>query len=200
MADKGNQQETIQCSRCKKRFFEDGFKVTRLGQRNKTCLECNARKKAELERNKCSHGRQRSVCCECGGGSVCPHRKVKWDCQACSPEKFCEHGKAKIRHTCVVCDAAGNERRKHLRNAREFANQSGGWPYEHVRCSWQEAYNAIVNKWKTVFENLLTNGEINEDFHAKILANLKPWDAEGHAASRLKLTDDDLAELLGFAL
>ena len=52
MADNGIQQETIQCSRCKKRFFEDGFRVNRLGRRNKTCLECNAKKKAQLERAK----------------------------------------------------------------------------------------------------------------------------------------------------
>ena len=52
MADNGIRQETIQCSRCKKRFFEDGFRVNRLGRRNKTCLECNAKKKAEVERAK----------------------------------------------------------------------------------------------------------------------------------------------------
>jgi hypothetical protein len=44
-----NPPETIQCSCCKKRFFTDGFKVNRLGRRNKTCLECNARSKALRE-------------------------------------------------------------------------------------------------------------------------------------------------------
>ena len=33
----------IQCSGCKKRFAADGFKVTRLHKRLKTCLECNER-------------------------------------------------------------------------------------------------------------------------------------------------------------
>ena len=47
MAGNGNQQETIRCSRCKKRFFENGFKVDRLGRRLKTCLECNDRGKDE---------------------------------------------------------------------------------------------------------------------------------------------------------
>ena len=123
-------------------------------------------------------------------------------CKARREARKCPHSRR--RKECCECDAAGNERRKHLRNAREFANQSGGWPfYERVRCSSQEAYNTIVNKWKTVFESLLTDGEINEGFHAKILANLKPWDAEGHAARRLKLTDDEVTALLsefGFAL
>ena len=31
------------CSGCHKKFYADGFKVTRLGLRLKTCLECNAR-------------------------------------------------------------------------------------------------------------------------------------------------------------
>ena len=45
MADTA-QQEAIQCSRCHKRFYADGFKVDRLGRRLKTCLECNGTKKS----------------------------------------------------------------------------------------------------------------------------------------------------------
>ena len=37
------EQQLIQCSGCKKRFFEDGFKVSRLKKRLRTCLECNER-------------------------------------------------------------------------------------------------------------------------------------------------------------
>jgi len=44
--------ETIQCTTCRKCFFEDGFKVNRLGRRLKTCLECNTRDKASRERDK----------------------------------------------------------------------------------------------------------------------------------------------------
>ena len=50
MADNVNQEKTIRCSRCKKHFFADGFKVNRLGRRLKTCLECNDRL--------CSRGRR----------------------------------------------------------------------------------------------------------------------------------------------
>ena len=38
-----SEQTPIQCSGCKKKFFTDGFKVTRLGKRLKTCIECNKR-------------------------------------------------------------------------------------------------------------------------------------------------------------
>ena len=36
-------QELIQCSRCKKKFFSDGFSTSRLGRRLRTCKECQAR-------------------------------------------------------------------------------------------------------------------------------------------------------------
>ena len=46
-----DKQALIQCSGCKKKFFTDGFKVTRLGKRLKTCLECNARGLANKHRH-----------------------------------------------------------------------------------------------------------------------------------------------------
>ena len=38
-------QELTQCTRCKKKFFLDGFSVTRLGRRLHTCKECQDRAK-----------------------------------------------------------------------------------------------------------------------------------------------------------
>ncbi len=184
-------RELFICGECKCRRIATEFQLDRHGHRRKCCKAC----KTKRESRKCPHGKQ------------------KWDCKTCSPGKFCEHGKCKTRHTCRVCDAAGNERRKHIRNAREFANQFGGWPYEHVRCWAQDAYDANVSKWKAVFEKLLANGDIDEGLHAQILANLKPWNAQGHSSKVGKLaepeeppkrpvilTDDELADLLGFAL
>ena len=40
----------IQCCGCKKKFFPDGFKVTRLGRRMKTCIECNDRQRLKQRR------------------------------------------------------------------------------------------------------------------------------------------------------
>ena len=34
---------------------------------------------------KCEHGRQRSVCKECGGGSICDHQIVRSTCSICEP-------------------------------------------------------------------------------------------------------------------
>ena len=152
-------QETFQCSTCKKKFHPAGFKVSRLGIRLKTCLECNARCKAERERSKCVH------------------RKRKSDCLVCSPDKFCEHGKRKAKHECAVCDPAGNDRRKHIRNAREFATQQDGWPYasdKRVHGPYG-FYDMVVNRWKGVFEAMLAEKIIDAEYHTKILSRLLPW-------------------------
>jgi len=36
---------------------------------------------------KCSHDREKSVCKECGGGSICEHERIRGNCTVCSPEK-----------------------------------------------------------------------------------------------------------------
>jgi hypothetical protein len=118
------QQEIIKCTQCKKKFFPDGFKVNRLGVRNKTCLECAERRKTSRDNNKCPHGRQKSICkdcggsgiCEhnrqkrycneCGGSQMCKHQKQKRHCQECTPSAFCKHGKCKAYNSCVSCRVA----------------------------------------------------------------------------------------------
>lgn len=161
-----NARPTIQCSSCRKKFHEDGFRVDRLGRRLKTCLQCNARAKEARDRKKCPHG------------------KNKLDCITCSPDAFCPHGKRLSRHTCRECDEAGNERRKHIRNAREFATQADGWPFGHIRTGEENTYDTVVNKWKCIFVKLFEDGDIDEVIHQKILGNLKPWDSEGHIRRR----------------
>ena len=56
----------IQCTRCHKKHFEDGFRVNRLRQRLKTCLECNARVVHGGSKEPCPHGiKNRSQCRHC---------------------------------------------------------------------------------------------------------------------------------------
>ena len=148
-------RELFTCSECKCRRIADQFDLDRLGFRRKTCISCRLKREARASR-KCPHGRRKEVC------------------QLCSPDKFCVHGKCKSRHTCVVCDPAGNERRKHIRNAREFAVQPGGWPFEHTIVGPQGRYDTVVGKWKKTFEKLLSDGDIDEGLHTRILCNLKP--------------------------
>ena len=92
-----------------------------------------------------------------------------------SAARFCEHGKCKIKHECALCDPAGNDRRKHIRNAREFATQQDGWPYAHIVHGPRDFYDTVVNRWKGVFEAMLAEKIIDAEYHAKILSRLLPW-------------------------
>ena len=47
------------------------------------------------------HGRQRSVCKECGGGSICEHGRVRSTCRDCGGASICEHGRR--RGYCKEC-------------------------------------------------------------------------------------------------
>jgi hypothetical protein len=93
------EQPTYQCSGCHKRFFADGFDVNRLGSRYKSCKTCVTRSRANVERNKCEHGRNRYQCKDCGTGH-CKHGRVKSRCHECDP---CAHGHHRSR--CVECGA-----------------------------------------------------------------------------------------------
>ena len=49
----------------------------------------------------CEHGRQRSRCKECGGGSICEHDRVRSVCKECGGGSICEHGR--VRSQCKEC-------------------------------------------------------------------------------------------------
>ena len=44
--------ETSKCSRCKKRYFMNEFRITRLGEHLKTCLDCNEAQSSYAEKKK----------------------------------------------------------------------------------------------------------------------------------------------------
>ena len=53
----------------------------------------------------CPHGRQRSVCKECGGASICEHGRRRSQCKECGGGAFCKHGRR--RSTCKECGGSG---------------------------------------------------------------------------------------------
>ncbi len=57
----------------------------------------------------CTHGRRKSMCSLCGGGSICPHKKQRYWCEKCSGKAGktarCQHGKQKSR--CAECGGRG---------------------------------------------------------------------------------------------
>ena len=114
------QQETFQCSGCHKRFFANGFKVSRLGCRLKTCIECSVRAKAKREAQKCEHGRRKDLCKECGGQSLCAHGYRRSQCQICDPDSY--------------------RKMKTLRDFRGF-QKLDSWPANLIEYSRRHAYD-----------------------------------------------------------
>ena len=101
--------ELIRCSRCYKQFYADGFKISRLGIRLKTCLECGIRRKLENEKYKCPHGKRKSECQECGGIGLCEHRKRRSQCKECEGASICIH--KIVRSQCKECTPNGHLRK-----------------------------------------------------------------------------------------
>jgi hypothetical protein len=75
--------EVYSCSQCHKKFYLNGFKINRLGVRNKSCIECSERGTISREKNKCEHKKQRSRCIDCSGSQICEHKKRKEYCKDC---------------------------------------------------------------------------------------------------------------------
>ena len=73
-------------------------------------------------KNKCTHGRQKHRCIECGGASICEHHRIKSTCKECGGRSICDHNRQKsqckeyggasicdhnrIKSTCKECGGA----------------------------------------------------------------------------------------------
>eukprot|EP00466_Bigelowiella_natans_P011399 jgi/Bigna1/41588/e_gw1.54.15.1 len=72
----------------KAKWFQN-FKKTHEEKYRKQYEISNAkRNQAKLEwqkNNKCKHGKRKTYCIECNGGSICIHRKLKFCCKICDP-------------------------------------------------------------------------------------------------------------------
>lgn len=72
----------------------------------------------------CPHGRQWSVCKECGGTSICEHERRRHECKECNGASICEH--ERIRKECKECDGASIC--KHERRRSQCKECHGGFP------------------------------------------------------------------------
>jgi hypothetical protein len=64
--------------------------------KHKQCKEC------VLKKQKCEHGKHKTICKECGGSQICEHNNRKQDCKNCNGCNICEHNIQK--RTCRICD------------------------------------------------------------------------------------------------
>jgi hypothetical protein len=76
------------------------------GQPRGKCKFCAATANIEAGRDPhaCPHGRVRSLCKECGGGSICAHGRVRSLCKECGGGSICAHGR--VRSRCKECGGA----------------------------------------------------------------------------------------------
>jgi len=70
--------------------------------------DLNKEEKIKIKREfkKCSHGKSKYICIECGGSQICLHNKRKSRCKECkgSETKQCKHDKTK--NHCKICNTS----------------------------------------------------------------------------------------------
>jgi len=103
------EQQSKKCTSCKKSKSIELFKMKKNGDYLKTCTPCREMSKANKQRNKCEHGRQRASCIDCDGVGICVHKRVRCQCIACGGTSICVHKRR--RSECIAC--GGNSVCKH---------------------------------------------------------------------------------------
>jgi hypothetical protein len=94
-------QSSKRCSRCKKNVSTEGFDTKLDGAMNKCCKECLVKHKIISEKNKCEHGKRRTICRECSGTGICAHNRQRYTCKPCNGASICEHNQR--RYDCKDC-------------------------------------------------------------------------------------------------
>ena len=85
--------------------------------------------KKKTGRQHCQHGRRRSECKDCGGGSVCQHGRRRSQCKDCGGSSICQHGRQMSR--CKDC--GGSSVCQHGRQRRQCKDCGGGSICQHGR-------------------------------------------------------------------
>jgi len=93
-------EQWIKCAACKVRTNVVDFTVKK-DKRNKSCMTCCEKAVAYQHSLKCEHGRQKSICVDCGGVGICEHKRQKTTCIECGGSQVCQHKRQKT--TCIEC-------------------------------------------------------------------------------------------------
>ena len=116
------------CTKCKCWRLPDTF-LNPKGRLLKTCQKCRDRGKVSREKYKCTHGKSKSQCKDCGGSSFCEHGKRKSQCKECGGSSICEHGRQKSK--CKEC--GGGAICEHGRQKHRCKECGGSSICEHGR-------------------------------------------------------------------
>jgi hypothetical protein len=105
------------------------------GRQRSQCKECGGG-------SICEHGRQRSQCKECGGGSICEHGRQRSRCKECGGSQICEHGRR--RSQCKECGGASICKHGRRRSACKECGGSGICEHGRQRSKCKECGGASI--------------------------------------------------------
>jgi len=75
----------------------------------------------------CEHGRQRSLCKDCGGSGICEHGRRRSRCRDCGGASICEHRRVRTQCTdCRFARAAADAQEKAAAALEKAAAALGG--------------------------------------------------------------------------
>jgi hypothetical protein len=111
----------VKCKSCGKRaYYKDSISIY--------CKDHKTIESRDIRH--CEHGRQKSKCKDCGGGSICEHgRRRRSQCKDCGGGSICEHGR--IRSQCKEC--GGGSICEHGRRRNTCKECRGSQICEHGR-------------------------------------------------------------------
>ena len=137
------------CPRCKCYAYPKDF-INPTGRVLKTCQKCRDYGKKSKEKNKCEHGRRRSICKDCGGSEICEHNRIRSQCKDCGGVSICEHGRKRCQ--CKECN--GSQICEHNRIRSICKDCGGNQICEHnlIRSRCKQCSDPIkvtINNWIT---------------------------------------------------
>jgi len=97
-------EERKKCSHCKVNLPLSHYRAKRSGDLNKMCNYCCEVNKKYKESTKCTHGKQKYYCVECGGKGMCIHGTQTYYCVECKGNGICDHSKR--RNECFICEGS----------------------------------------------------------------------------------------------
>jgi hypothetical protein len=162
------------CSKCKKDKTFEEFNKKRDGSYTKMCSRCLDQKKKSKEKNKCEHGRERSHCKECGGGSICEHGRERSQCKDCGGASICEHGR--IRSKCKDCGGASICEHNRLRSTCKDCGGASICVHNRLRSTCKECGGASIcehNRLRSTCKDCDPLGHLSKIVRDRVYSALK---------------------------
>jgi Uri superfamily endonuclease len=133
------------CVRCNKTLPIENFaaKKDKMNVFNKQCISCTTKRKVARDKNKCSHGRIKTVCHDCDGPNICVHKKNISYCVECGGNSLCTHDKKKSQ--CKECDIKSFLKTTLMGRMNEITKQS---KFTYLGCTMDEFVTHIKKQFK----------------------------------------------------